>query len=137
MCGHRVYMCCGAIVSGRTAGPWSVVAHLDEHDRRGRNVLVSDDTPGARYRVHGPNACVAYGVCTLDDARAIASLPDLLSDNARLREALEDARVALTFYAAWMKDDERGCHEGHSHTYPFGQDAEKSARAALAVKGGA
>lgn len=76
----------------RTPGPWSVVSYLDEHDRRGRNVVVSHDTPGARHRIHSANHCVAYAVPNYDDARAICDA---------------DARIA-ELEAALRKIDEWG-----------------------------
>ena len=63
---------------GHTKGPWSIVSYLDEHDRRGANVLVPHETKGARHRIHSANHCVAYTVPTLEDARLIAAAPEML-----------------------------------------------------------
>lgn len=89
-----------------TPGPWHIVAHLDEHDRRGRNVLVSEHTPGAKFRVHAANFCPAYGIPQVADARLIAAAPDMLA-------ALEHAYAMLTNMATdqcqyighWLCDD--------------------------------
>lgn len=89
-------------------------------------------TPGpwrigdAGHTVFGPRtdapapAMVAQKVRTMD-ATLIASAPDLLA-------ALRDARIALTFY---RQDMERQAAPGR-RDYPFGIDAEESARAAIA-----
>lgn len=60
-----------------TQGPWSTVAYLDEHNGRGRNVLVTEGTKGALHRVHAANHCVAYTVPSLADARLIAAAPTM------------------------------------------------------------
>lgn len=60
-----------------TPGPWHVVAFLDEHDRRGRNVLVSEDTPGAKFRVHAAHFTPAYGIPVREDAHLIAAAPEM------------------------------------------------------------
>ena len=78
-----------ATVSAYTPGPWSIVAYLDEHDRRGANVLVSEGTLGAKHRVHSRNHCIAYTVPRLEDARLIAAAPDLLAALLRTIELLE------------------------------------------------
>ena len=51
----------------------------------------------------------------------IAAAPELLA-------ALENARIALTFYRAEMDRD----NPGKSKSYPFGIDCENAARAAIA-----
>jgi hypothetical protein len=54
------------------------------------------------------------------DAALIASAPDLLS-------ALEEARIALTFYRNWMTK-----HTDGRTDYPFGIQTQDKARAAIA-----
>jgi hypothetical protein len=107
-----------------TPAPWSI---LD----RPENAL--DD---ARILTHISNG--SHIVCTLGttctdgspahsaNARIIASAPELLA-------ALEEARIALTFYRNWMTLQTEGRTD-----YPFGIRAEDRARAAIAkAKGGA
>jgi len=48
-----------------------------------------------------------------------------LATNAALLAALENARIALTFYRERMEREEPGT------TYPFGVDAETAARTAI------
>ena len=55
------------------------------------------------------------------NAALIAAAPELLA-------ALENARIALTFYRAEMDRD----NPGKSKSYPFGIDCENAARAAIA-----
>jgi len=45
--------------------------------------------------------------------------------NAKLRAALEDARIALTFYRDWMR-------EKKETRYPFGEDVEIAINTLLA-----
>jgi hypothetical protein len=78
-----------------TPGPWNTVAYLDERDRRGRNVLVSGDVEGAKFRVHGRNHTIAYTVPNKADARLIAAAPELLAALERIDEEWHLAHDAL------------------------------------------
>lgn len=48
-----------------------------------------------------------------------------------IQKTLEDAGVALRFYAQWMRENPPQGDDGHSHRYPFGEDTERNVRAAL------
>jgi hypothetical protein len=62
---------------------------------------------------------------------AVEAVRQLLSAAPELLEALENARIALSFYRGWMAD--HSASEAHgSTTYPFGIDCEAKARAAIA-----
>lgn len=50
-----------------------------------------------------------------------------------IQKTLEDAGVALRFYAKWMRENPPKGDDGHSHRYPFGEDTERNVRAALAA----
>lgn len=78
-----------------TPGPWSIVSYLDEHDRRGKNALVTHNTQGARHRVHSANHCVTYTVPTLGDARLIAAAPDLLEAAEIVLQVAQHATIAF------------------------------------------
>lgn len=51
-------------------------------------------------------------------------------EKEQLVSALRECRVALTFYAQWMKD-----HSEFITEYPYGTNAENRARALLAEYG--
>lgn len=103
-----------------TPGPWSIVSYLDEHDRRGRNVPVGHDVPGARHRVHAANLTVAYTVTHIEDARLMAASP-------AMRKALQ------AMLDSW---DEMGCeHDIDDNTHEHCPGC--AARAALALADGA
>ena len=68
----------------------------------------------------GRNVAVSYDP---KDAALIAAAPELLA-------ALEDARIALSFYREWMKE-----HPSET-VYPFGNATERLARDVIARANG-
>jgi len=95
------------------------------------DIFPKDDTLEiGNYGTNAPLVRLSATVPTNDlegwaNARLIASVFDLLS-------ALEDARIALTFYKNWMAKHTEGRTD-----YPFGIQTEDKARAAIArARGG-
>ena len=86
---------------------WDILAHCNFTDSEVRVASLADLDP--------------------IEAEEVSSLFVAAKD---LLDALEQARIALDFYAVWMTDH---CPEGNGSTsYPFGQHAAKAARAAIA-----
>lgn len=101
-----------------TPGPWQAV-EVDE------GIFHIDTATGSRTQIG--DVATVYDAAFPNEYKAnaalIAAAPELL-------EALENARIALTFYANWMR---KHCPAGNnSSEYPFGLDAERQARAAIA-----
>ncbi len=108
-----------------TAGPWKVVVNSEYRTEiRGVGVLsiatLHKDSGRTSLQVAPPEYERDY------NSRLIASAPELL-------EALNDCRVALTFYREWMhKHTVQNPEDEPGTNYPFGDKCELKARQAIA-----
>lgn len=106
--------------------------------------METQHTPGPWRSEYTTNAPSPYRVMASERTKPVATIPErgnhagdefteetqanalLIAAAPKLLEALENARIALTFYREWMSKE-------HSETnYPYGNDCEKKAREIIA-----